>query len=116
MVDQGGNPGLQDPELVLGAAFKIISLVHDHLQPTDARLLYRRLDEIFLATDYDWHMKKPDGRPPSQGKEPRWENRIHWNVFDFAVLEQMMACVGMEVELTALIHPYHMVVLGRKPP
>ena len=58
----------------------------------------------------------PDARPPRQGKAPRWENRIHWHVYDFTVLQQMMECTGLNVELTALLHPYHMVLVGRKPP
>ena len=55
--------------------------------------------------------------PPLRGaEEPRWQSRVHWNVFGFTVLEQMMECMGLVVEATALVHPYHIMVLGRKPP
>ena len=51
---------------------------------------------------------------PAQGKPPGWEHDLHWGVFDFATLEQLLLCLGFEVAATELAEPYHMVVVGRK--
>ena len=39
---------------------------------------------------------------------------LHWHVFDFDLLVQLMDCLGYRVEFMALWAPFHQVIVGRK--
>ena len=40
---------------------------------------------------------------------------VHWTVFDFDLIEEMMDCVGWDTLVVDLVQPYHMIVVARKP-
>ena len=85
------------------------------MQPTRARLLFSRFDEIHGATNWDAFFSKPSPRAPAQRKPPHWQNDVHWHVFDFTCAEQLLECLGMDLEAEALVAPYHMIFVARKP-
>ncbi len=97
------------------SASNFLTLAQNFVQPTRARLLFSRFDEIHGATNWDAFFSKPSPRAPAQRKPPHWQNDVHWHVFDFTCAEQLLECLGMDLEAEALVAPYHMIFVARKP-
>ena len=51
---------------------------------------------------------------PPQDKPPGWEHDLHWNVFTFPTIHELLTCLGFRVETMELVRPFHMVVVGQK--
>ena len=65
--------------------------------------------EATLGTIGGGHM-----RLPPQDKPSGWEHDMHWHVFDFSTLSELLRCLDFSVEIMELVEPYHMLLIGQK--
>ena len=98
----------------------IAGLIRRHSDPSRDRLIEEPLRAILELTDYE----AIDAGDPAKAEEEFrkqvgdghfWHDRLHWTVFDFELIEDLMDCLGWGVKALDLIAPYHMVALAQKP-
>ena len=112
----------------------IFEILTGHILPSRQRLVHGVLDALVAgwsapaASSSDPASTVDDGSRGSreaapwwaqqalaqQRKPEGWERDMHWHVFDFATIAELLRCLGFGVEAMELVEPYHMVVVGRK--
>ena len=113
------------------AATSVTEILRAHVLPSRQRLLLDNFDAI-LASDsstgngtsntsstsshtsssgiYDVGIADL----PAQRKPKGWERSIHWHVYDFPTLSELLRCLGFRIDFRELVEPYHMIIMAQK--
>ncbi|KAJ1462837.1 hypothetical protein M885DRAFT_504227 [Pelagophyceae sp. CCMP2097] len=96
-------------------------LLQKHVRAkADASYLMEGFEQTVRAMD----MKMDHGFPPGSDHQalrertlnsPLGMQMLHWHVFDFALIRNLLDCLGYEIIAMDLIRPFHQVVVARKP-
>jgi SAM-dependent methyltransferase len=94
------------------------ALPQDYFDPSVERLERMHVEEIVRVTSLDaadspqcdaLHEKRREMLSPTN-----WQDRLHWHVFSFPLIEELLSCLGYEVLAMELVAPYHMIALSKK--